>query len=84
MGHGVSEPSLFSPALVVQAGRVEPVDLVELKAQPMQHPEFFVGGAGVESFAGFVQAGTSALAVWGLEGAPSNISGQWISKSALI
>ena len=66
MGHGVSEPSLFPPALVVQAGRVE--DLVELKAQPMQHPEFFVGGAGVESFAGFVQAGTPALAVWGLEG----------------
>ena len=34
----------------------------------MQHPEFFVGGAGVESFAGFVQAGTPAN--WGLEGGP--------------
>ena len=50
-------------ALFESLAHVEPVDLFELKAQSMQHPEFFVGGAGIESFAGLVQAGTPALGV---------------------
>ena len=49
--------------MIVKTGGVEPIDLVALKAQPMQYPEFFVGGAGVECLPGFIQAGAPAFGV---------------------
>ena len=50
--------------MVVHPGGAEPVNLVELKDCPCDRPAvFFMDGAGVETFAGFVHAGAPAFGV---------------------